>query len=61
MEGFNLLGWIMPFIVIAHRTRSHRVMDEALPQSPDRRCSRSTEALDERYRKRIEQEMADLD
>jgi cytochrome c-type biogenesis protein CcmH/NrfF len=58
-EGFNLLGWIMPFIGIAlgivaiglYWKRFHPVGSGAVTEPP----------LDERYRKRIEAEMADLD
>ena len=58
-EGFNLLGWLMPFIGIAlgltaifvywKRFRSPATASVAAPE------------IDEKYRRRIEAEMADLD
>ena len=58
-EGFNMLGWVMPFIGIAlglmailiYWKRFHPVGSGAVT-APE---------IDERYRKRIEAEMADLD
>lgn len=58
-EGFNLLGWIMPFLGIAlglaaiglYWKRFHPVGSGAVTEP----------VVDEKYRKRIEAEMADLD
>jgi cytochrome c-type biogenesis protein CcmH len=60
MQGFNILAWTMPFIAIAiglvaiafwmKRFRTVRPVLQPID-----------EVADERYRKRIEQEMADLD
>jgi cytochrome c-type biogenesis protein CcmH/NrfF len=58
-EGFHLLGWIMPFIGIAlglmaifiYWKRFHPVGSGVAAEPP----------IDEKYRKRIEAEMADLD
>jgi cytochrome c-type biogenesis protein CcmH len=60
-EGFHLLGWIMPFIAIGlglagillYMNRFRKPMPATSP---------SDQAIvDEKYRKRIEQEMAELD
>jgi cytochrome c-type biogenesis protein CcmH len=64
--GFHLLGYIMPFIVIAlglgaigvwmKRFRgSNHVLAPATPES------QAASQIDERYRARIEKEMAELD
>lgn len=58
-EGFNLLGWIMPFVgivlgltaIFVYWKRFHPVGSGAVAESE----------IDEKYRKRIEAEMADLD
>lgn len=60
-EGFNLLGWMMPFIAIAlgltaigiYMMRFRRPSAQTVP-APD-------PAVDEKYQKRIEKELAELD
>jgi cytochrome c-type biogenesis protein CcmH len=59
-EGFHLLGWIMPFIgivlglvaIFLYWKRFHSRVPAAAVAGPP---------VDEKYRKRIEAEMADLD
>jgi cytochrome c-type biogenesis protein CcmH len=58
-EGFNLLGWLMPFIgillglslVVIYLKRFRKPMESPVAAHP----------IDETYRTRIEKELADLD
>jgi cytochrome c-type biogenesis protein CcmH len=63
-EGFNLLGYVMPFIAIMlglaailvywQRFRKPAVAAEAKPDAPN-------PAIDEKYRKQIEAELSEMD
>ena len=59
-EGFHLLGWIMPFIVIGLGLGAIGVWMKRF-RRPAAAAVVATPEVDERYRKRIDQELADLD
>ena len=60
-RGFNLLGWVMPFVaiglglvaIVIYWKRFHRPVAAA--------TATAEPVIDEKYRQRIEAEMADLD
>ena len=63
-EGFNLLGWVMPFVVIALGLASiliywKRFRKPAVAEGPA--TPARNPVVDERYRKRIEAELAELE
>jgi cytochrome c-type biogenesis protein CcmH/NrfF len=59
MQGFNMLAWTMPFIGIAIGLVAIAFWMKRFRRP--RPALQAVEALDDRYRKRIEQEMDDLD
>ena len=64
-EGFHLLGWIMPFVAIAlglasiliYWKRFRKPVVAGSPATP----AQAAPVVDERYRKRIEAELAELE
>jgi cytochrome c-type biogenesis protein CcmH/NrfF len=64
-EGFHLLGWVMPFVVIAVGLCAIFIYWKRFrkPAAAVAGASAATPEpeIDEKYRKRIEAEMADLD
>lgn len=59
-EGFNLLGWLMPFLGIAFGLTAIALYYKRF-RKPAPAASTAQPAIDEAYRKRIEKELADLD
>lgn len=59
-EGFNLLAWVMPFIGLALGLLLLMVYFKRF-RRPAHAGSASEPAIDEKYRQRIESEMADFD
>ena len=60
MQGFNILAWTMPFVGIAIGLAVIAVWIKRF-RKPKATLQPVEVAVDDRYRKRIEQEMADLD
>ncbi|HYO79919.1 MAG TPA: cytochrome c-type biogenesis protein CcmH, partial [Bryobacteraceae bacterium] len=60
-EGFHLLGWIMPFIAIGLGLAGILLYFKRYRRPAPAAVNAQTPAIDERYRKRIETEMAELD
>jgi len=59
-SGFNLLGWIMPFIVIGIGLTAIAIYWKRFRRRPEL-ASLSPQELDPRYAKRIEKEVAELE
>jgi cytochrome c-type biogenesis protein CcmH len=60
-RGFNLLGWVMPFVAIALGLTAIFVYWKRFRQPASSASSAPEAVVDEKYRQRIEAEMADLD
>jgi hypothetical protein len=60
MQGFNILAWTMPFIGIAIGLAAIALWIRRF-RKPKQALQPVEVAVDDRYQKRIEQEMADLD
>jgi cytochrome c-type biogenesis protein CcmH len=60
MQGFNILAWTMPFIGIAIGLAAIALWIRRF-RKPKQALQPVDVAVDDRYQKRIEQEMADLD
>lgn len=60
-EGFNLLGWLMPFIAILFGLGAIFIYWKRFRQPAEAGAPQHQPVVDERYRKQIEAEMADLD
>lgn len=59
-EGFNLLAWLMPFIALLCGLTFIAIYIKKFRRTPVP-VTAETKAVDDRYRKQIEQELADLD
>jgi hypothetical protein len=59
-EGFHLLGWIMPFVALSLGLAAVAVFIKRF-RKPQVAVVTASPQIDENYRKRIEQELADLD
>jgi cytochrome c-type biogenesis protein CcmH len=60
-SGFNLLGWVMPFIAIALGLVAIAVYFRRFRRPAEAAAPAPEPVIDERYRQRIESETADLD
>jgi cytochrome c-type biogenesis protein CcmH len=60
-EGFNLLGWLMPFIVIVFGLSAIGIYWKRFRKPAEAATPAGQTVVDEKYRKRIEAEMAEMD
>jgi len=60
-QGFNLLGWVMPFVALLLGFAGILVYFKRFRKRAVRAESEPAPAIDEKYRTRIEQEMAEMD
>ena len=60
-EGFNLLGWLMPFIAILFGLSAIAIYWKRFRKPAEVATSPQQPVIDEKYRKRIEAEMAEMD
>ena len=60
-EGFNLLGWLMPFIAIGFGLSAIAIYWKRFRKPVEATAPQAAPVVDEKYRKQIEAEMADLD
>jgi len=60
-EGFNLLGWLMPFIAIFFGLSAIAIYWKRFRKPAEAGNAPPPPVVDEKYRKRIEAEMAELD
>lgn len=60
-EGFNLLGWLMPFIAILFGLSAIAIYWKRFRKPAEATVPEQQPVIDEKYRKRIEAEMAEMD
>ena len=60
-EGFNLLGWVMPFIAILFGLAVVAIWFKTFRRQRTARCKRPVPEIDRRYQERMDKELEDLE